>query len=121
MTEYEKWIARGTAVCDAECAQAMGWERSGRWWTEDGVTMAPAEDVVLALAWSPTVNRNDTARMVHATTVLNGRTERFIAIFKLAYSAIVGGSPELVTGWHTWQADPSLLAYCACKAMKEET
>ena len=115
MRSYKGWIARGTGVCDAECAEAMGWERSGRWWTEDGVTMAPAEDVVLALAWSPTVNRNDTARMVEEV-VAGGAS--VVTRFNKFLSDCVPYWP--LSPLDAWSLAPSRVAYCAWRALKEE-
>jgi len=112
---YQDWIARGTGVCDAECAQAMGWERSGRWWAEDGVTMAPAEDVVLALAWSPTVNRNDTARMVERVVELR-RKSRFTDLLLTTGEGLDSSFMVIAA----LIAAPSLVAYCAWRALREE-
>jgi hypothetical protein len=111
---YQDWISRGTAVCDAECAEARGWKRSGRWWTKDGVTMALAEDLVITLAWSPTVNRNDAAMMVENVLA---RGVSVVTRFNKFLSDYVPHWP--LSPLESLSLAPALIAYCAWRALKE--
>jgi hypothetical protein len=111
MTDYQTWIARGTAVCDAECAEAMGWERNRRgglwmgWHDETGYGVAERD-------WSPTTDRNATAMMVERVV-----KNDYYALMRLSENLRevgIDGAREALL------ADPSLVAYCCVRALKEE-
>jgi hypothetical protein len=86
MTDYQTWIARGTAVCDAECAEAMGWDNApgGYWLTKEQwpcdwpETDEPGRKRFLSVSrWSPTTDRNATEMMVKEVG-LRGRQSAFL-------------------------------------------
>jgi len=116
MMPYQDWIARGPAVCDAECAEAMGWKQkpgSVYWnWGESNGAMP-----VIIGVWSPTTDRNATAMMLETIELIGPKAvEKFDEALRL--NLPVGGRG------HSWlriiKTETSLLAYCALRALKEE-
>ena len=116
---YEQWWSRGPAVCDAECAGAMGYEcfghsseeRSG-WRTPDGHIVIDPSDPD---AWSPTTDRNVAAIMVERAEAL-GRFRWWAVLEQLWRTS---REPKTLVAF-ALTCDPSLLAYCAWRALKEE-
>jgi len=115
---YADWSARPASVNDAECAEiVMRWERSGRWWVKDTMSMAPAEDVVLASAWSPTINRNDLATVVEEVE----RRGRAVRLSDFLRGEVWRGKCDA----EPWEyeiamlcAAPSLVAWACCESCR---
>ena len=116
MIPYQDWIARGTAVCDAECAEAMGyvWRdcRPGGpqfWYTQLG------ERAPFLVAPEYTTDRNHTAMM--AEEVVAGGVS-VVTRFNKFLSDCVPYWP--LSPLDAWSLAPSLVAYCARRALREE-
>ena len=111
---YQDWIARGDAVCDAECAEAMGWIRgdsiysSGKWYDGNGTSVAPTD-------WSPTTDRNATAMMVEEVKRRGKMATLLIGVMGDNHPVSFLEAVELGIC-----AAPSLIAWACCRALKEE-
>lgn len=101
MMTYADWNARGPAVCDAECAEAMGWHLD-----KDGNRIGDLD------GWSPTTDRNATALLIER--VYWGDYRMIDRLAMALDSQDLGGRVDALN------ADPSLLAYCCVRAMREE-
>jgi hypothetical protein len=122
MMTYAKWWSRGPAVCDTECAEAMGWRKDGTWWRDQGGDITEcAEEIPYEMErWSPTTDRNATARMVEKVAWHgSGAVERFAVTLTEEMEA----NHKTLTTWpeiETLLVAPSLLAYCCWRALREE-
>jgi hypothetical protein len=118
---YQDWIARGPAVCDAECAEAMGWNDldCGYWyrWNDSGY-LAESTGILIA-DFSPTTDRNHAAMMVEKVLSMKAERMRFAHSLtrELGLDQVGTIAAGVITGA---AAAPSLLAYCAWRALKEE-
>jgi len=110
---YQDWIARGDAVCDAECAEAMGWTKSagGVYW-EDSRGHARA---VVGQNWLPTIDRISTARMVDEVKRRGKMATLLIGVMGDNHPVSFLEAVELGIC-----AAPSLIAWACCRALKEE-
>jgi hypothetical protein len=132
MIPYQDWIARGNAVCDAECAEAMGWARvkgyapgDGDWWWRNPGSIRDGDPVIPVADWLPTMDRNATAMLVEKVTEDKARTIRLLDVLgneidQEAAHAFGGMYAAAHCPIALIKAPASLLAYCCWRSLKEE-
>jgi hypothetical protein len=114
MMPYTEWIARGPVVCDAECAEAMGWTRHPD--KAIAVWCLNGEATQTIRGWSPTTDRNATAMMLDAVEAAGLQAAMQFSVYFAGLCDYTGHGAILCQ----LRAPASLLAYCAWRALKEE-
>jgi len=111
---YQDWIARGPAVCDAECAEAMGLIDCGPsgWWTDD-----TSPELIGPLPPAYTSDRNHAAMMVERV-VERGRA-RIVSLHGYLRDHVVFDD-DLPNSIFWLRINSAIIAWACWRVLKEE-